>query len=145
MSSADNNIILISLVITAVLAIMVIIAVVVLYKRRTSLRSRHNPLVPNNGVAYAQVNKPTKEKAHVHSGEPTRNNTADDTYDHMEHHRVSQNKIPNESNYDTMQSVGNGDLENDYDITSGTDRPRQIVVDDTVEYSHVAAVNQERM
>lgn len=96
-----------------------------------------------NEVTYAQVIKPTKEKAPVHADESTRNNTADDTYDHMEHHRLSQNQIPTESNYDTMQSVENVELENDYDITSGTDRPRQIVVDDTAEYSHVEVVNQE--
>lgn len=106
--------------------------------RRNSLRSRHLPLVvPNNEVTYAQVNKPTQERAPVNAGEPTGNNTTDDTYDHMEHYRVSQNQIPTESNYDTMQSVGNEESENDYDVTSGTNRPRQIVVDDSAEYSHM--------
>ncbi|XP_063400070.1 uncharacterized protein LOC134684695 [Mytilus trossulus] len=139
-----NEILLIALIITAVLALSVIIAVIIFYKRRTSLRSRHLPLVvPINEVTYAQVNKPTKEKAPDHAGEPTRNNPADDTYDHMEHHRLSQNQIPTESNYDTMQSVGIEKLENDYDVTSGTDRPRQIVVDDTAEYSHVQVEHHE--
>ncbi|CAG2250191.1 unnamed protein product [Mytilus edulis] len=133
-----NEIVMIALIITAVLALAVIIAVIIFYKRRNSLRSRHLPLVvPNNEVTYAQVNKPTQEKAPVNAGEPTGNNTTDDTYDHMEHHRVSQNQIPTESNYDTMQSVGNEESENDYDVTSGTNRPRQIVVDDSAEYSHM--------
>ncbi|CAG2214471.1 unnamed protein product [Mytilus edulis] len=133
-----DNVLLIALIITAVLAVSVLIVVIVLYRRRISLRSGHQQIpVQNNEVTYAQVNKPTKDRAPVIAGEPIRNNTADDTYDHTEHHRLSQNQIPTESNYDTMQSVGNEELENDYDVTSGTDRPRQIVVDDTAEYSHV--------
>ncbi|XP_052067443.1 uncharacterized protein LOC127706792 [Mytilus californianus] len=141
MSSSDTDILMIALIITAVLLVAVTIAVIVLYKRRTPLRFAHRPLaVPNNEVTYAQVNKPTKEKT---PDDSTRNNTADDTYDHMEHHRLSQNQIPTESNYDTMQSVGIEELENDYDVTSGTDRPKQIVANDTAEYSHVEVEYQE--
>ncbi|XP_071121248.1 uncharacterized protein [Mytilus edulis] len=133
-----DNVLLMALIITAVLAVSVLIVVIVLYRRRISLRSGHQQIpAQNNEVTYAQVNKPTKDRAPVIAGEPIRNNTADDTYDHMEHHRLSQNQILTESNYDIMQSVGNEELENDYDVTSGTDRPRQIVVDDTEEYSHV--------
>ncbi|XP_076113584.1 uncharacterized protein LOC143081750 [Mytilus galloprovincialis] len=136
--TGSSNILLIVLIITAVLAVAVLILVIVLCIRQKSLRSGPRSLiVPNNEVTYAQVNKPTKEKTPVHAEEPTRNNTADETYDHMERHRLSQNQVPSESNYDTMQSVGNGELENDYDVTSGTDRPRQIVVDDNAEYSHM--------
>ncbi|XP_076115502.1 uncharacterized protein LOC143083155 [Mytilus galloprovincialis] len=139
-----NNLLLIALILTAVLTLAVIIVIIILCKRRTSLRSGHLPLVvPSNEVTYAHVNKPKKEKTPDHAGEQTRNNPADDTYDHMEHHRVSQNQIPTESNYDTMQSGGNEELENDYDVTGGTDRPRQIVVDDSAEYSHVQVEHHE--
>ncbi|CAC5363826.1 unnamed protein product [Mytilus coruscus] len=141
-ANTTNNILLVALVITAVLDVVVIIAVIVLcIRRRTSSRSGHQPIiVPTNEVTYAMVNKPTKEKTPDHS---TRNNPADDTYDHMEHHRLSQNQNPSESNYDTMQSVGLEEIENDYDVTSETDRPKQIVLDDTAEYSHVKVEHLE--
>ncbi|XP_063399363.1 uncharacterized protein LOC134683990 [Mytilus trossulus] len=142
---ASNNILLITLVITAVQAVVVfIVVIVVCIRRRNSSITRHQQTpVPTNEVTYAQVNKPTKEKTPDHAGEQTRKNPVDDAYDHMEHHRLSQYQIPTESNYDTMQSGGNEELENDYDVTSGTDRPRQIVVDDSSEYSHVQVEHHE--
>ncbi|CAG2210890.1 unnamed protein product [Mytilus edulis] len=90
-------------------------------------------------VMYAQVNKPTVKREKSTSSQKSQPAASDDTYDHMDHRRLSQTHNPTESNYDTMRSIANaGEKENNYDHVTGTKMDLQrFVVDGASNYSHV--------
>ncbi|VDI46192.1 Hypothetical predicted protein [Mytilus galloprovincialis] len=85
-------------------------------------------------VVYAQAKKPSVKRE-----QSTSSQKSDDTYDHMDHRRLSQTHDPTESNYDTMRNIGNaGEEENSYDHVIGTNmEPTQVIVDIATKYSHV--------
>ncbi|VDH93780.1 Hypothetical predicted protein [Mytilus galloprovincialis] len=128
------------LVITSVLTVVVASMIIVLYMRLRKRGSNavHVPIDSGKEVIYATVNKPRKSPTNQ---EQSRKRTpgqsgSDETYDHTDHHRLSQNQSPNESYYDTMQGKGI-ENESNYDLTHEPDREKFVVVDDSAEYSHV--------
>ncbi|XP_076115596.1 uncharacterized protein LOC143083233 [Mytilus galloprovincialis] len=128
------------LVITSVLTVVVASMIIVLYMRLRKRGSNavHVPIDSGKEVIYATVNKPSKSPTNQ---EQSRKRTpgqsdSDETYDHTDHHRLSQNQSPNESYYDTMQGKGIED-ESNYDLTHEPDREKPVVVDDSTEYSHM--------
>ncbi|CAC5420124.1 unnamed protein product [Mytilus coruscus] len=143
---STKSILIIAVVITASCAVVVVIVITVLIitiRKNSSRPGISSRIVSSNQVVYAMVNKPTTTS---NKQELTGNQTAgktenDDTYDHMEHHRSSQNQN-NECNYDTMQSVRTEEIENDYDVTNRKERDGQFMIDESAEYSHLEVENE---
>ncbi|OPL33937.1 hypothetical protein AM593_06308, partial [Mytilus galloprovincialis] len=124
------------------LTIIIIIATVVFCKRKrtTPFTVSDQPMADvGKEVLYAQVNKPTVKREKSTSSQKSQPAASDDTYDHMDHRRLSETHNQTESNYDTMRSIANtGEEENNYDHMTGTKmEPKRFVVDSASNYSHV--------
>ncbi|XP_063398126.1 uncharacterized protein LOC134683036 [Mytilus trossulus] len=138
--AVNNELLVTLLVIVSVLTVVVTAVIIVLYMRlrKRGSNTGHLPMDSSKEVIYATVNKPRKSPTNQ---EQSRKRTPgqpdiDETYDHTNHHRLSQNQSTNESYYDTMQGKGIED-ESNYDLTHEPDRDKPVVVDDSVEYSHM--------
>ncbi|XP_052067422.1 uncharacterized protein LOC127706777 [Mytilus californianus] len=139
---SDGVIVIIAIIAAVILTIIVISVTVVFCKRkRTTQFTVSDQPMANVGkeVVYAQVNKPTVKREKSMSSQRSQPAASDDTYDHMDHCRLSQTHNPTESNYDTMRSIANaGEEENNYDHVTGTKmEPERFVVDGASNYSHV--------
>ncbi|VDH90304.1 Hypothetical predicted protein, partial [Mytilus galloprovincialis] len=134
--------VIIAIIAAAGIIVIVIIVTVVLCrrKRNTQVQISNESLgMVGKEVVYAQVNKPTIKHEESTSSQKSQQAASDDTYDHMDHRRLSQTHNPTESNYDTMRSIANaGEEENNYDHVTGTkNEPKRFVVDGSSNYSHV--------
>ncbi|XP_052059501.1 uncharacterized protein LOC127700074 [Mytilus californianus] len=135
-----------AIVILAIIAATILMVIVVLVTVVKCRRKRNNQVETSNEslamvgkeVVYAQVNKPTVRREKSTSSHRSQPAASDDTYDHMDHCRLSQTHNPTE-NYDTMRSIANaGEEENNYDHVTGTKmEPNVVVVDINKDYSHV--------
>ncbi|CAC5413503.1 unnamed protein product [Mytilus coruscus] len=118
-SDEIDAILIIAIIAAVILAIIIIIVTAVFCKRkRTTQFTVSDQPMANVGkeVVYAQVNKPTVKSEKCTSSQKSQPAASDDTYDLMEHCRLSQTHNPTESNYDTMRSIANaGEEENNYD------------------------------
>ncbi|CAC5387722.1 unnamed protein product [Mytilus coruscus] len=129
-------------IVAAFLIVIVILVTVVLCKRKrkTQVPTSNKPLtMVGKEVVYAHVNKPTVKREKSTSSQKSQPAASDDTYDHMEHCRLSQTHNPAERNYDTMRSIANGgEEENNYDHVTGTKmEPKRFVFDIATNNSHV--------
>lgn len=90
-------------------------------------------------VVFAEVNKQVAEREQNTATQSIQPTTSNDTYDHIEHCRLSQTNHPTESNYDTMHSIVNASQEeNNYDHPTDTSNgSKQIVVEISTDSSHV--------
>ncbi|CAC5397751.1 unnamed protein product [Mytilus coruscus] len=134
--------VIIAIITTVILIILVIIVTVVFCKRnRTTQFTPPNQQMTTVGkeVVYAQVNKPTVKREKSTASQRSQPTASNETYDHMEHCRLSQTYNPTESNYDTMHSIGNpSEKENNYDHVTGTKmEPKQVIVYSATNYNHV--------
>ncbi|CAC5420119.1 unnamed protein product [Mytilus coruscus] len=138
-----SAIVIIAIVAATILIVIFILVTVVVCRRKKNTQvpiSNESLAMVGKEVVYAQVNKPTTVKreksASSQKSQPT---ASDDTYDHMDHCRLSQTHNPTESNYDTMRNIANsGEEENNYDHVPGTKmEPERFVVDGASNYSHV--------
>ncbi|VDI64445.1 Hypothetical predicted protein [Mytilus galloprovincialis] len=116
-----KSIVQIAIISTAVVAVALIIAVIVLYVRS----ARHPTLASCNEVIYENTPNNT-----------TINQTTDNTCDQMHYQSLSQNRIPIESNYTPLQSAG-------VDVTRTTDKHGHNVIDESVEHFLVEEDYQE--
>ncbi|XP_076113587.1 uncharacterized protein LOC143081753 [Mytilus galloprovincialis] len=137
-----SAILIIAIVAATILIVIVILVTIVLCRRKKNTQvpiSNESLAMVGKEVMYAQVNKPTVKRDHSTSSQKPQPAASDDTYDHMDHHRLSQIHNPTESNYDTMRSIANaGEEENNYDHVTGTkNESKRFVVDGASNYSHV--------
>ncbi|CAC5402743.1 unnamed protein product [Mytilus coruscus] len=134
--------VIIAIVAATILIVIVILVTVVICRRKRSTQvqtSHESVAMVGKEVVYAHVNKPTVKRDKSTSSQKSQPAASDDTYDHMEHCRLSQTHNPTESDYDTMRSIANaGEEENNYDHVTGTKmEPKRFVVDSNTDYSHV--------
>ncbi|CAG2234623.1 unnamed protein product [Mytilus edulis] len=138
-----SAILIIVIVAAIILIVIVILITIVLCRRKRNTQvpiSNESLAMVGKEVMYAQVNKPiVKREKSTSSQKSQPAASADDTYDHMDHRRLSQTHNPIESNYDTMRSIANAsEEENNYDHVTGTKmEPKRFVVDGASNYSHV--------
>ncbi|CAG2234625.1 unnamed protein product [Mytilus edulis] len=137
-----SAILIIAIVAATILIVIVILVTIVMCRRKRNTQvpiSSESLAMVGKEVMYAQVNKPTVNREKNTSSQKSQPAATDDTYDHMDHRRLSQTHNPTESNYDTMRSIANtGEEENNYDHVSGTKmEPTRFVVDGASNYSHV--------
>ncbi|XP_063399332.1 uncharacterized protein LOC134683953 [Mytilus trossulus] len=137
-----SAILIIAIVAATILIFIVILVTIVLCRRKKSTLvpiSNESLAMVGKEVVYAQVNKPTVKREQSTSSLKPQGAAFDDTYDHMDHRRLSQTHNSTESNYDTIRSIANvGEEENNYDHVTGTqNEPKQFVVDVASNYSHV--------
>ncbi|CAC5363830.1 unnamed protein product [Mytilus coruscus] len=130
-------------IITAVILVILVIIVTVFFckrKRTTQFRPPNQPMTTvGKEVVYAEVNKSTVKREKSTASQRSQPTASNDTYDHMEHCRLSQTYNPTESNYDTMHSIGNpSEEENNYDHVTGTKmKPKQVIVYSATNYNPV--------